>query len=232
MNANSTKGSYAIQDVSWRRRLLLSFPALGCLLTALAPLAAEPDRLADLRGVFRASFNHDGSHVIVHPRMGDVGIWEISTGTRIAGDLGPNKASDTYVMSADAKMVLVGFKDGHSRVFDATTAKAISPMLDVSVGGSPAVFSPDGETLLIFAKKEAAVFNSRSGKRVATIALAAGPNEDEPCSAAFADGGAQCFLMDGSGTVTRYDTKEWKPIGKPMPHPVAEFSYGFWLQRE
>jgi WD40 repeat protein len=71
-------------------------------------------------------------------------------------------------------MVLVGFKDGHSRVFEATTAKAISPMLDVPVGGPPAVFSPDGETLLIFAKKEAAVFNIRGGKRITTLPLPPG----------------------------------------------------------
>jgi WD40 repeat protein len=212
------------------RRLLLLLLNLSSLVTALATLAADSERLADLRGVFRASFNHDGSRVIVCPRKGDVGIWEVSAGTRIAGDLGPNPASDTYVMSADAKMVLVGFKDGHSRVFDATTAKAISPMLDIPVGSEvqmPAIFSPDGETLLIFAKKEAAVFNIRGGKRITTLPLSPGPNEDEPGSAAFTAGGAQCFVMAGGGTVTRYDTKDWKPLGQPMRHPAAGLAYDF-----
>jgi WD40 repeat protein len=216
--------------MSSRRRLLLLLLNLSSLGTALATLAADSERLADLRGVFRASFNHDGSRVIVCPRKGDVGIWEVSAGTRIAGDLGPNPASDTYVMSADAKMVLVGFKDGQSRVFDATTAKAISPTLDVPVGSQvqmPAVFSPDGETVLIFAKKEVAVFNIRGGKRITTLPLPPGPNEDEPGSAAFTAGGTQCFLMAGGGTVTRYDTKDWKPLGQPMRHPAAGLAYDF-----
>jgi WD40 repeat protein len=147
----------------------------------------------------------------------------------VAGDLGPNTGSDNYVMSADARMVLVGLKDAGARVFDAATGKAISPILDVPLGQSemPALFSPDGSTVLIFSAKEAAVFEVRNGKRVAALPLMAGPNEDEPGSAAFAASGAQCFVMDGSSTVTRYDTKEWKPLGKPMRHPPAESAYNF-----
>ena len=217
-----------------RIRRLRAIPL--CLLIAsglaipVATLAAESEKLSDLRGVFRANFNHDGSCVVVRHRDGDVGIWEVSSGTRIAGDLEPSTGSNAYVMSPDAKMVLVGLQEGGSRVFDAGTAKAISPILDVPVGSErqmPAVFSPDGSTVLIFAAKEAAVFDVRHGKRVASIPLPAGPNEDEPGAATFAAGGAQCFVMDGIGNVTRYDTREWKPIGKPMPHPFAESAYDF-----
>ncbi len=133
-------------------------------------------------------------------------------------------------MSPDGKSVLVGLKDGHARVFDAATAKAISPALEVPLASEtqmPALFSPDGNTVLIFSAKEVAVFNVRDGKRVAALPLVTGPNEDEPGSAAFAAGGAQCFVMDGSGNVTRYDTREWKPMGKPMKHPHAESAYDF-----
>lgn len=209
------------------------FPSLviaGSLVAPVANLAADAEKLSDLRGVFRANFNHDGSRVVVRHRDGDVGIWEVPAGTRIAGDLAPNTASDSYVMSPDAKSVLVGLKDGHARVFDATTAKAISPALDASLTSEtqmPALFSPDGNTVLIFSTKEVAVFNVRDGKRVATLPLATGPNEDEPGSAAFAAGGAQCLVMDSSGTVTRYDSRDWKPIGKPMKHPPAESAYDF-----
>lgn len=230
MNIKRTKRLRAIRYLSSLRRLLSCLIVGGGLLTSLVTLAAEGGKLGDLRGVFQGSFNHDGSRVVVRHRDGDVGIWEVPAGTRVAGDLGPNTGSDAYVMSPDAKAVLIGLKDGHSRVFDAATAKAISPMLDVPLLSQvqmPAVFSPDGEAVVIFAAKEAAVFNIRSGKRVATLPLPNGPNEDEPGSAAFAAGGAQCFVMAGGGTVTNYDAREWKPIGKPMQHPPADSAYDF-----
>lgn len=211
------------------RAIGLCLVVTGGLLLTVAMLGADAEKLSDLRGVFRASFNHDGSRVIVLHHDG-VGIWEVPAGTRIGGDLAPNAECDAYVMSSDAKMVLLGWKDGHSRVFDAATAKAISPILDVPVQTElqmPAVFSPDGSTVLIFAAKEAAVFDVRAGKRVASLPLAGGPSDEEPGSAAFAAGGAQCFVMDGGGTVTRYDTREWKPIGKRMPHPPAQSAYDF-----
>lgn len=191
--------------------------------------SAQVDKLSDLRGVFRANFNNDGTRVVVRHRDGDVGIWEVPAGARIAGELGPNNGSERYVMSADAKMVLVGFKDGHARVFDAATAKAISPLLDIALGESqmPALFSPDGNSVLIFTAKEAAVFDIRNGRRLAGLPLTSGSNEEEPGSAMFVAGGAQCFVMDGGGTVTLYDTKDWKPIGKPMRHPQAESAYDF-----
>ena len=202
----------------------------GGLLAPPAALAADAGKLSDLRGVFRANFNHDGTRVVVRQREGDVGIWEVPAGPRVTGDLGADTGSDIYVMSPDASLVLVGLKDGGARVFDAATAKAISPMLDLSVATEtqmPALFSPDGSTVLIFSPKEVAVFDVGSGKRVASLPLAAGPNEDEPGSAAFASAGAQCFVMDGSGTVTHYDTKNWKAVGKPMRHPPAESAYEF-----
>ena len=212
------------------RSILPYLVVAGSLVAQVATLAADPEKLGDLRGVFRATFNHDGSRVVVRHRDGDVGIWGVPAGTRITGDLTPNTGSDSYVMSPDGKSVLVGLKDGKARVFDATTAKAISPALDFPLTSEtqmPALFSPDGNTVLIFSGKEVAVFNVREGKRVGTLPLANGPNEDEPGTAAFAAGGAQCFVMDGSGNLTRYDTKDWKPIGKPIKHPPSEAAYDF-----
>jgi WD40 repeat protein len=87
------------------------------------------------------------------------------------------------------------------------------------------LFSPDGNTLLLFSDKDAAVFESRSGKRIATISLGEAVSEEATGSAHFAAAGSQCFLMDGSGIVTRYDTRDWKPAGAPMRHPKAESAY-------
>jgi WD40 repeat protein len=212
------------------RRFLLPLVTLTGLSIATGAFAAEPTRLGDLRGVDQASFNHDSSRVIVRGREGEIGIWDISTGNMIAGDLSPEARANGYILSADANRVLVGLTDGHARVFDATTAKALSPVLDIKLQSQlqmPALFSPDGATIIIFMENEAAVFNVSDGKRIATIPLPVGPDEETPGSAAFTADGAQCFVMDGLGAVTRYNTKDWKPAGKPMAHPAAESAYGF-----
>jgi WD40 repeat protein len=126
-------------------------------------------------------------------------------------------------------MVLVGMKEG-SRVFDATSAGAISPVLQVRLRESlptPAVFSPDGTVVIIFEEKQASVWNVRTGERVALLPLALGPHEEAPPDAIFAKTGALCFVMDPDGTVTRYDAKSWKPLGRPMRHPRLETAYEF-----
>jgi WD40 repeat protein len=82
------------------------------------------------------------------------------------------------------------------------------------------------------------VFDVPSGKRAATLPLPAGPNALERGFAVFAADGAHCFVMDGGGTVTLYNAREWKPMSKPMKHPRAvaadDFSFnlsedGKWL---
>lgn len=206
----------------WRLLLFLSF------VFASRVYAVEP-KLADLRGISRAAFNHDASRVITRSSEETVTIWELPAGTPVTGEL-ESGTSDGFLMSGDSKVVLVGFKDGHCRVFDPATAKGISPVLDLPLKADfqmPGLFSPDDNAVLIFADKEAAAFDVRSGKRLATISLSAGPNEEATGSAAFTANGAQCFIMDGGGRVTRYDTKDWKPLGKPLEHPAADSAYDF-----
>lgn len=210
------------------RRCFVLLGVVGVVFIAFSKSAAA-QKLRDLRGVSRASFNHDASRVIVRADEAAVTIWALPAGTPVSGDLDSN-ASNGFLMSADSKMVLVGSKDGHSRVLDAITAKNISPPLDLPLNADfqmPGLFSPDGNTLLLFADKEAAAFDVRTGKRLATISLSAGLNEEETGFAAFTKDGAQCFMMAGSGAVTRYSTKDWKTMGKPMRHPRAESAYEF-----
>ena len=214
--------------MSWPHPFLLLLSTIGTFSPWLTTSAAAAEKFSDLRGVVQASFNHDASRVIVRPRDGDVAIWELSTGKSIPGDVAAG--SDGYLMSGDGKLVVIGFKDGHCRVFDATTAKAISPMLDFPLKADyqmPGPISPAGDAMLLFNEKEAVVFGIPDGKRIATIPLPAGPNEETPGSAAFAANGAQCFIMDGGGEVTRYETKDWKPMGKPMRHPGGDSAYDF-----
>ncbi|MDQ2825019.1 MAG: WD40 repeat domain-containing protein, partial [Verrucomicrobiota bacterium] len=189
-------------------------------------------RLGDLRGVWQANLNHDGSRVIVRMRGGEVGLWDVAEGTAIAGDLGLKTPSESYVMSPDARMVLVGFKQA-ARVFDASSGTAVSPIFDVQLHDHwqpQAVFSPDGEVVILFEKKEALVFNVKNGAPITTIPIPSNSDEDTTDSSAaaiFTAGGANCFIMDRAGAVTQYDAKSWKPVGKRMRHPPADAAYEF-----
>jgi WD40 repeat protein len=215
-------------SVSFSRRIVLSFAAFSALCLFSHSPAAAAEKLTDLRGVIHASFNHDASRVVVRARDSDVGIWELTKGESVVGDIGAG--SDGYLMDGDGKMVVIGYKDGHCRVFDATTGKAISPMLDFPLKADyqmPGLFSPTGDVLLLFNDKETAVFGLPDGKRTATIPLATGANEEATGSAAFTKDGNRCFVVDGSGTVTCYDPKTWKPLGATMRHPAAEMAYDF-----
>lgn len=228
LGLSASSSAVTIGDMlAFRRSLWLS---AAFVLSLAQPAAAA--KLGELRGVFRAAFNHDASRVVVCDRGGTVSIWELPAGNRVAGDLESKSESSGFLMSGDSKLVAVGFKDGHCRIFDAITAKAVSPSLDLPLKMEfrmPGLFSPDGKTLLLFSDKEAIVFDVRSGKRVATIPAPTGSNEDATASAAFTADGTQCFVMDGSGTVTRYDTKEWKAKGEPMRHPRIESAYEFYF---
>lgn len=213
--------------MSSRLRFVFSLITLSLIFFAASAPGAKPGKLADLRDIEEASFNHDGSRVVVRLRSGEVSLWEVSSGKPVAANSDSTKPR-SYVLSNDAKRVALGLEDGHTRVFDASTAKALSPTLDEGVA-NPDFVSPDGATILMFGEREAVVFNVADGKRLLTIPLPAGPNENTAGSAAFAAKGTQCFIMDGAGLVTVYDTKDWKPTGT-MDHPDADSAYDFYFK--
>lgn len=214
----------------------LTFVCIWFLLALPSGMAADSGRLAELRGVWQAHFNHDASRLVVRTRNGEVGLWDARKGTRISGDAALKKPSITSVISPDLRKFLVGFKDGGARVFDASSGSAISPVLDLTFREdvySQAVFSPEGGTIVFFGEKEASVLDVKTGKRVATIPVPfeleeSGP--DSTASAMFAGGGSTCFVMEPQGTVTTYETKTWSPMGKPMKHPPAESAYQFGFE--
>ena len=176
----------------------------------------------------QAEFNHDASRVLTRLRTGEIGLWEMAAGTAVAGELAAAKAM-FCLMSPDRKRVVLGF-ESNARIFDATTGSAVSPVLPIKVNQyqpTPALFSPDGETLVILREEEASIWQVGTGEKIKTIPLAAGPHEDAPPGAVFTATGAHCFIMEPNGTVTRFDTKTWQPVGKVMRHPHTDFSYEF-----
>jgi|GEM_PF-2033499 len=198
--------------------------------------AAETPRLGDLREVLQAHFNHDASRVIVRTRNEEFGIWDTKKGTPISGgDASLKKPSQGYVMSADGRKVLVGFKDGRARIFDPASVEAISPALNLLLRESDnpqAVFSPDGGTLVFFGEKNASVLEAKTGRKITTMPV---PFEVEEgsgstASAIFTKDGAKCFVSDSGAHVTAYETKKWTALGKAMDHPPAEMAYQFGFE--
>lgn len=181
----------------------------------------------------QVAFNHDSTRLIVKRQTGTVSLWDVTSGETIQSDLGAEVQADCFVVSPDAKRVLVGFPEKGARVFDAATGKAISPVLEIPLKDDAqprGVFSPDGELVVIFEEKEVSAFKTSSGERVAKVTLASPTPDDESTlspQAVFTADGKTCFLMEMSGTVTRYDAGTWKPVGKPMKHPAAESAYIF-----
>lgn len=187
----------------------------------------EAARLSDLRGVWRAEFNQDASRVLVRLRGGEIAFWDVATGSRVADEL--TSPASAFVMNAKGSLALVGSAEG-SRVFDAMTGRAIGPLLPATLlenPEEPAVFSPDGETLVIFGPSAATIWKFQSGERRAAMSFPTGPNEDATGAAIFAANGATCLLMDPDGTVMNYETAAWKSASKPMRHPRLEMAYEF-----
>src|ERR1044072_2839548 len=166
--------------------------AFAVILLASNAAAPAAEKLSELRGVFRASFNHDGSRVVVRDREGAVTIWELPSGTPVIGELDPKTETDGFLMSADGKQVGISFKDGRCRVFHPMNARGIAPVLDSRLNGAfemPVLVSPDGKTLLLFGDNEAVGFEIASGNKVATIPLGEAVSEEATGSAPFASGG-------------------------------------------
>lgn len=213
--------------------LLLLWVGLSATSPTLA--AAESTRLGDLRGVWQANFNNDASRLVVRTRSGEIGLWDLKKGTPITSDAALKSPSNSYVMSPDARKVLVGFKDGHARVFDTSSGTALSPVLDLLLRENvnpQALFSPDGGTIVFLGEKDTSVLDVKTGKRIATIPIQfeLEAESDATAAALFVSAGAKCFLMESHGTVTVYETKGWTRVGKPMKHPAAENAYDFGFQ--
>jgi WD40 repeat protein len=139
------------------------------------------------------------------------------------------------LLSPDARKILIGFKDGHSHVFDTSSGAAVSPVLDLALRenvNSQAQFSPDGGTILFFGDKNTSVVDARTGKQIAIIPVPfeLAKDSDATAAAMFVSAGSKCFIMEALGTVTAYETRGWTRVGKAMKHPAAEHAYEFGFQ--
>ena len=194
----------------------------GISLMAVSGAADEP-KLGNLKGVWMAEFNNDASRIIVQLRSGELGIWDGGSGQPVPGDLGTLTTKGQYVLDPGASCILVGFKEGKSRVYDLESGRSLSPPLDASFGDNwtPAsTFTPDGTQVAIVDKSGSCrVFEIAGGEHVASIPFPAASDELEiPTQILFSSDGKTSLILDPTGTLHKFDSA-WKPSGSPMPHP-------------
>ncbi len=210
---------------------LIAMRLLVPILTLVSPtimFGAESEALRDLKGVWKADFNHDGSRIIARTRKGEVSIWNGKDGSKI--DQVPEKGN--YVLDPALRLAFVASNDGGGRVYAVETGKPVSPRIDAPAGVQwepPNHFSPDSKQLLILDPEGSyLVFDVATRLKIATLEVPLGGEDaDNSPSVAFAAAGGVAFVLDGRGVLRRYDTADWKRHGKPLVHPAKESSTWF-----
>ena len=210
---------------------------IGALFVSLIGLpwkARGEENLTDLRGVWKANFNHDASRIVLQMRGGGISLWDVATGKAICRDFGRGRETDFYILRPDQKAALISFRPRGALLVDLTTGEPVSPPFDVNALQTDpvnTVFSPDMSTLIVFDRDYSAhVFDALTGKhRIAPIPTSAKPPDgtERERRAKFTADGTWCFLSDSDASVIRYDTKTWKSIGKPIRHLRDAYWFGF-----
>ena len=206
---------------------IVGLTALSAWLCPADAQAGGNEHLADITGVWLADFNHDSSRVIVQMRGGQIGIWDTESGEPVAADsitAGAVIGRGSYIMNHSATHALIELESGKSRLFELSSADAISPEIDITIGKtwSPnAFFDPTDTYIAAFDEDgRCRILALDTGVTTATLDLPA-PAADREIRPriTFSDDGHTALVLDGQGTLHRYDTESWKQTGEPMHHP-------------
>lgn len=196
----------------------------------------EAESIHELTGVWQADFNADSSRIITKLRGGKLGLWDASTGKKIANELSKAEAVDDYVLDKQAKLALVQLKADTFRAYEVRSGKAASPALVASGTNLEGAFTAEGSQVLIRSiEGDVKVFDITSGKQVAAPSL---PPEEEGYELnsrpGFCPQRHLAFLMDIKGRLHRYDTRSWKEIMPHIDHKLSDSSYaiGFTISED
>jgi WD40 repeat protein len=118
-------------------------------------------------GVPQAWFSPDGRRVLTANSFGDAGVWEATTGKRVA-TLQDSQPAGLVAFSPDGHLVLTASQYGQARVWDASTGAPRTPAIPHASAVRHVSFSPDG-SLFLTACTDGTVWlrDGASGKPVA-----------------------------------------------------------------
>jgi len=154
--------------------------------------------ITGLSGVVNvANISPDGRKVVTAERTGIVGVWDAGTGKQIRLLRGNGDQIHDARFSPDGSMIASGARDGTARTWDTETGAPIAT--HQQKGGHYVSFSPDGGWVLSAGNGCAEVWNARSGKLQASIAV--GPMDDGAFStfARFSRDGKSIVVSDSEG---------------------------------
>jgi WD40 repeat protein len=134
-----------------------------------APVASFGNETAPLTA---AEFSPDAKSIVAFGvnKDNDVGIWDSSTGKRIANLVGHNDIVFYSTFSPDNQRVVTASRDGTARVWDAASGKALLKLESGSSAVMHAEFSPDGKSIVTASYDNTArVWDSADGTLIATL---------------------------------------------------------------
>ncbi len=195
----------------------------------------EP-RIDALVGVWQADLNSNSSRIITQLRGGKLGLWNVQTGSRIAGELSDATTIVDYALDQSASHVLIQPAPGEFQVHELESGKRSSPTLKVPDPSPKGYFSPDGAHIWIRSTNGTVrVFESTTGKLMMEVQL---PPDDEDgeleSQPKFCQPCALALLLDANGGLHRYNTRTWQQIMPVLSHPASEAAYslGFTVSND
>jgi WD40 repeat protein len=149
MAALSSDPAVAVQLAAEGVRTRRTAQATDALLTSVAESHLQAVLRGHRREVATASFSPDGTRIVTGSLDGTAGIWDATSGKRLARLVGHGGVVAAAAFSRDGKRVATGAStgDGRVRVWDAGTGRLVTT-LGPRVGVSRLAFSPDGKYLL------------------------------------------------------------------------------------
>jgi WD40 repeat protein len=187
-------------------------------------LAAPPLRHGDI--VHFATFSPDGQKVVTASRDNTVRIWNAQTGQPIGLPLIHPKPVYSACFSPDGSRILTADESDHARLWDDRTGTAIAAAdhygFSMEAASSPQ-FSPSGEQVVTFRRRQAFLRNPRSDMAV----FARLQHDSFLTSATYSPDGQHIATVSDDSTARIWDAGTGEARVSPLRHDSAVFTANF-----
>ena len=169
-----------------------------------------------------AAFSPDGSRVVTTSSDATAGVWDTSTGRRIASFAHRGTVS-TAMFSPDGTAVVTASEDRTARIWDAATGRPLSPALEHDDFVQSAVFSADGRHVVTASLDHTArIWDARTGAREHTLM-----HRDAVWSATFSADGACVVTASQDHTARIWNAATGEAVAPALDHRDTVWSAVF-----